>query len=1104
MKRFFFFMTFCAAVLCASASNRYISPTGNDGDGKSWANAKTTIAAAKWDVGVGDTMFIAEGVYNEQMPLNDGAIYLGGYNATTGERDIEQYQTIIDGTDLDNYLAVRYLSGGESYPTHTNLIEGITFRNLVNSQWGGGAIFLRGNMTVNRCKFINCKGTNSDAGAGAIFVENDAAPQKPYITNCLFEYCNGLKAGAIYNNGAGVIENCIFRGCSGTRAVLRNYNSGGIVRNCLIYNCSITEASSKVLENNGTTVNTTICNNYSDEYASYTGSSAKMYNCVIWGNQSASGFTSEPNYISSSSASSNNVADHGSSSSKFISVTLNANNSDPAGPNFRNPTGFVGLPKTDAEKMAMERADFSLTDASTALLDLGLASEAPATDLAGVARPKGNGIDIGAYEYDPDAVVISVTGVSIVPASITIIEGKTGTLVAQVEPADANNKRVDWSIDDPTIATIQNGKVTGVTPGTTTAHATTQDGNYVADAEVIITQKPPVKYPQEVLDAEATYHMEDYTIPSYIRFLVPKTAAKIDSLDPDNADLLPKIAFYLDTMQMMINELQPKEQPYNQIVTFNGDPATHMGFCWFTNEGINDGMVQLLPMANASAADFESNNGVLSIQATPTTTIPLHYTPIQATEHPKYDICTAAGLPRNTKFTYVSHKALAENLTPGTAYSWRVGYGDYWSEIGHFVTKAANQGNFSFVYMSDSHIHNAEYIEQAHQCAKAVAKNEKDAKFCVFPGDFVETGDDTNSEWQWERWFEGSMMPMLLNMPVVPTGGNHDVSNNRNYDYHFNTDHNFYEIATTKPQFHGVTYSFVYGDVLFLVYSVEDWWRADGTSEEGMQSPYLSTDVRNWFLDQIEKYPNTKYRVTLTHKNLFSGADHHLDSDAPLLRNMMLPVLRECGIDLAIQGHDHCYEVIGPIGATETANAVVVPGSVKDTVRVRPEDNTQWGNSDNKTGLEGGTFTTNDGTLYFIGATCGRKRYEPKSRATLESQYSADPAYWFDWKHHNVPNYFDLFTSKFGQPGTPSYSRFNVTSEYIEVVTYKTDAEGNKTVFNTIRVKNSRPSTTPVEGLENTQAETNAVYSEKFISNGQLFIKKNGMTYNVIGQKIAQ
>ena len=102
-----------------------------------------------------------------------------------------------------------------------------------------------------------------------------------------------------------------------------------------------------------------------------------------------------------------------------------------------------------------------------------------------------------------------------------------------------------------------------------------------------------------------------------------------------------------------------------------------------------------------------------------------------------------------------------------------------------------------------------------------------------------------------------------------------------------------------------------------------------------------------------------------------------------------------------------------------------------------------------------------------------------------------------------MKNLFDLFTSKFGQPGAPSYSRFNVTAQGIEVITYKTDANGGKEVYNTIRIKRDTPHTVPT-GFENVEAERTIRNGEKFIRNGQLFILKDGAVYNVIGQKVAQ
>ena len=1085
MKKLFFLLTACTVALCASASNRYVSPTGDDGDGKSWEHAVHTIAQAIWSVGDGDTMFIAEGVYREGISAQSGATYLGGYNAETGERNPELYESIMDGTGMTQWILVKY----DGDPASPILIDGLVFQNANHSEWGGAAMYIRGNMTVNNCHFRN---NVSGSKSGAIFVD-PSGTIPAVISNCLFENCSctaSQQAGAVSCESAAsyVMENCICRNCQGG-VIVRN-NAGGIVRNCVLYNNQVDYNG--CLYGGATFINNTVCNNMGVE-GRYGGCriEGKVINCVFWGNQVPNGSATNQNYIGSSGGSSNNIADVGSGMTTGLATDNNAAD----GPNFRNPTSFIGLPKTDAEKTAVKKADFSITDASTKLVDKGLADGAPAKDINGIARPKGSGVDIGAYEYDPAAVVINVTGVKILQDTIKIIAGKTGTLVAQVLPEDANNKRVEWSIVDETVATIQNGKVTGLKADTTLAWVETQDGGFKASAVVVILPVPPVVYPKEVVEADALYHIEDYTIPSFIPFLVAKEEARIDSMN-EEADLTV-IPEKVAAMQARISELVAKEYPYNQIATINGDPATHMGFCWFTNGGITNGKVQLLAKANATAADFEAGTGVIEVTANTQDAL-LHYTPIQASESPKYDICTAAGLPRDTKFSYVSHKATADNLTPATTYSWRVGYADYWSEIAQFVTKDPNQTNFSFVYMTDSHIQDAEYIEQANQCANAVVKNEKDAKFCLFPGDFVDTGGKTNSEWQWERWFEGSMRPVLNAMAIVPTDGNHDDSPSLNYDYHFNTDWGFANGASVKPQFKGITYSFVYGDVLFLVYSLQDWWRESGAKESVMHSNYFTQDIRNWMLDQIEQHPEAKYRVTLSHKNIFSGAGHHTDDECTLIRTLMLPIMKECKIDLAIQGHDHCYEVIGPV---DPDTKTVVKGSITDTVRVLPEATGRWERSSNKTGLEGGTFTTDSGTVYFIGATCGRKRYEPHNRALMEEEYTTDPTLLYDYNHHNVKNLFDLFTSKFGQPGAPSYTRFDVSEQGIEVITYVTDANGNKSVYNTIHIKNRNSVAT---GIDNSLVDENVRYGEKFIYRGQLFILRDGQVYNVMGQKISQ
>jgi hypothetical protein len=223
-------------------------------------------------------------------------------------------------------------------------------------------------------------------------------------------------------------------------------------------------------------------------------------------------------------------------------------------------------------------------------------------------------------------------------------------------------------------------------------------------------------------------------------------------------------------------------------------------------------------------------------------------------------------------------------------------------------------------------------------------------------------------------------------------------------------------------------------------FSMQDFWRG-AYDLAGRRSAYLEQDLGPWMQRQAAAHPEAKWRVGLVHKNLFSGSGHQHDKESPLLRKTMLPVMKEVKMDLVLQGHDHCYEVIGPV----------------------------------------------DSTLYFIGATCGGKRYEPFTREEMEASKAI----------HQVENYYDLF-QYLAQPGAPSYSRFNVTAQGIEVITYKTDAEGNKTVYNTIHVKRDAPHSVPL-GYENVQVEQPVRNGEKFIRNGQLYIMKDGVTYNILG-----
>lgn len=657
-----------------------------------------------------------------------------------------------------------------------------------------------------------------------------------------------------------------------------------------------------------------------------------------------------------------------------------------------------------------------------------------------------------------EAELVAVTGVKLDPAALNIETTDTVKVQAVISPVEATNRNVTWTVADPTIVSVDKGTVIGLKAGETTITVTTEDGGYKATANVVVKQK--IFHPL-VMEADEKYKAADYTVPSYVQFMIAKENARRDSSSVNIAAL-----------QAHIDALQPNKAPYNVVVNINGDPTTRMAFTWFTNENMKDGVVQLVAKADATEADFAS---AITVEAQTETTGALPYIVDDS------GIWWRAKMPKEQTYTYTTHKTVATGLTPNTTYTYRVGTEGYWSATGTFITAPEKTNEFSFIYMSDSHIESQEYIDDANAAVRAALKTAPDAKFCAFPGDFVE--NYCSSEWEWERWFEEAATPMTRKMPIVPTDGNHDVTYGINFALHFNTDKTFTEKAeeAIKEPLDATTYSFMYGDVLFLVFSMQDYWK--GThSYDNLTSVYLTNHVGNWFKQQVAAHPEAKLRVALCHYNIFSGSSHQDDEMGPLLRATLLPVIKECEIDMVIQGHDHCYEVMGPVDA-DTRKPIM------EAIADREEVST----SVSASGYKGGTYTVDNGAMYFIGSTCGHKRYWPYNKEEMEEDYNA----------HKVENYFDLFTGMFAQPDKPSFSVFSIKDQTITIDSYTADAEGNATPLNTFKVVRVKEHT-PLTGVEDVVVDKMPQVdgTTKILYQGQLLLMKDGVAYDILGNVV--
>ncbi|MFA7078023.1 MAG: Ig-like domain-containing protein, partial [Syntrophomonas sp.] len=87
---------------------------------------------------------------------------------------------------------------------------------------------------------------------------------------------------------------------------------------------------------------------------------------------------------------------------------------------------------------------------------------------------------------------VAVTDITLNHSAYTLNKGDSNlVLIPFIAPADATNTNVTWTTGSAAVATVANGTVTAVGPGSTEIRATTQDGSKIA--ECTITVVTPVK-----------------------------------------------------------------------------------------------------------------------------------------------------------------------------------------------------------------------------------------------------------------------------------------------------------------------------------------------------------------------------------------------------------------------------------------------------------------------------------------------------------------------------------------------------------------------------------------------------------------------------------
>ena len=88
---------------------------------------------------------------------------------------------------------------------------------------------------------------------------------------------------------------------------------------------------------------------------------------------------------------------------------------------------------------------------------------------------------------------VAVTGVSVAPESVSLKVGGSQQLTAMVEPDDATDKSVSWSVDDDNVALVDSGGLVEATAeGEAVVTVTTVDGGFTDTSDIVVEAIPVV------------------------------------------------------------------------------------------------------------------------------------------------------------------------------------------------------------------------------------------------------------------------------------------------------------------------------------------------------------------------------------------------------------------------------------------------------------------------------------------------------------------------------------------------------------------------------------------------------------------------------------
>ncbi len=231
------------------------------------------------------------------------------------------------------------------------------------------------------------------------------------------------------------------------------------------------------------------------------------------------------------------------------------------------------------------------------------------------------------------------------------------------------------------------------------------------------------------------------------------------------------------------------------------------------------------------------------------------------------------------------HSALLDSLLPNSIYAYRVGDGAIWSEWNQFSTAVSEEAPFEFVYIGDPQNSILSICSRVFRMAYQQAPR---ARFWLLTGDLVNNGEN---DAEWQEFFDG-LGWIARTTPMLMLPGNHEyvkISRNgesvRNLTLFWRPQ---FSLPTNGPkELQETVYYVDYQHVRLIALNGNEQLEVQAT----------------WLAEVLKNNPN-RWTIVAIHQPLYSSAKGR---DNKQLQQLFLPLFDNYGVDLVLQGHDHCY-----------------------------------------------------------------------------------------------------------------------------------------------------------------------------------------------------